>query len=107
MVPLKPNISCKIGMVTMQNPVMTASGTFGYGQEFEPLMDLNRLGGIITKGLSLHPSPGNPAPRIAETASGMLNAIGLENIGIDLFIKEKLPFLRRLQTTVWANIYGT
>lgn len=90
----------------MKNPVMTASGTFGYGVEFSGLMDLNQLGGIVVKGLSLAPVPGNPPPRIAETACGMLNAIGLENIGVEAFVKEKLPVLKGFNTPVIANIYG-
>jgi len=90
----------------LNNPVMTASGTFGYGSEFETLVDLNRLGAIIVKGLSLKPAMGNKPPRIVETPSGMLNAIGLENIGIDVFEREKLPFLRQLTTPVILNMYG-
>ena len=90
----------------MKNPVMTASGTFGYGREYQAFVDLDRLGGIVVKGLSLQPSRGNPAPRIVETPSGMLNAIGLENIGVDRFVSERLPFLRKLSTPVIANIYG-
>lgn len=85
---------------------MTASGTFSYGAEFKDLMDLNRLGAIIVKGLSPQPQKGNPPPRIVETACGMLNAIGLENVGIDAFITEKLPFLETLDAPVIANIYG-
>ena len=100
------DLSVTIGGMAMTNPVMTASGTFGYAREFEPLFDLNRLGGIVVKGLSLEPTPGNPPPRIVETPCGMLNAIGLENVGIDAFIKHKLPFLSRLQPPVVANIYG-
>jgi dihydroorotate dehydrogenase (NAD+) catalytic subunit len=101
-----PNISVDIGGITLKNPVMTASGTFSYGAEFNDLIDLNRLGGIIVKGLSLEPSKGNPPPRIVETPCGMLNAIGLENVGIEAFINEKLPFLRSIDTPVIANIYG-
>lgn len=101
------DLSVDIGGVRLKNPVMTASGTFGYGQEFAPMMDLNRLGGIIVKGLSLKSSKGNPPPRIAETACGMLNAIGLENVGIDAFGRDKLPILAGLSTPVFANIYGT
>ena len=86
---------------------MTASGTFGYAREFEGLVDLNRLGAIIVKGLSLEPTKGNPPPRIVETPCGMLNAIGLENVGIDVFVKEKLPFLQTLFPPIFANIYGT
>lgn len=102
----KVDLKVNIGGVELQNPVMTASGTFGYAGEFEELVDLNRLGGIIVKGVSLKPSPGNPPPRIVETASGMLNAIGLENVGLEAFIKEKIPFLKKLSTPVFANIYG-
>jgi len=96
-----------IGGIVLKNPVMTASGTFGYAREFDDLMDLNCLGGIIVKGLSLKPSKGNPPPRIVETPAGMLNAIGLENVGVDAFIQEKLPFLRTRSVPVFANIYGT
>ncbi|MEN8246385.1 MAG: dihydroorotate dehydrogenase [Thermodesulfobacteriota bacterium] len=95
-----------IGGIVLKNPVMTASGTFGYAREFNDLMDLNCLGGIIVKGLSLEPSKGNPPPRIVETSGGMLNAIGLENVGLDAFIKEKLPFLQPFDVPVFANIYG-
>lgn len=95
-----------IGGLTLKNPVMTASGTFGYGREFARLYDLNALGAIIVKGVSLHPAPGNPPPRIVETPCGMLNAIGLENVGIDGFVEKKLPFLQTLDTPVIVNIYG-
>lgn len=94
------------GGVVLANPVMTASGTFGYGREFEPLVDLNRLGGIVVKGVSLKPSAGNPPPRIVETACGMLNAIGLENVGLEAFVSEKLPFLKTLSPRIFVNIYG-
>lgn len=90
----------------MKNPVMTASGTFGYGEEYAPYLDLNMLGGIVVKGLSLKPRQGNPPPRIMETAGGMLNAVGLQNVGVDVFIEEKLPFLRNYDLAVIANIYG-
>ena len=90
----------------MKNPVMTASGTFGYGEEFAPLVDLNSLGGIIVKGLSLKPSAGNPPPRTVETCGGMLNAIGLENIGLEAFVQKKLPFLQALETPIIVNIYS-
>ena len=101
-----PAMNVDIGGLELKNPVMTASGTFGYGAEFVTFMDLNRLGGIIVKGLSLKPSKGNRPPRIAETACGMLNAIGLENVGIEAFIRDKLPFLKRLDTPALVNIYG-
>jgi len=90
----------------LKNPVMTASGTFGYGEEYAPFCDLNRLGAIVVKGLSLEPRPGNPPPRIMETRCGMLNAVGLQNIGVRAFIAEKLPFLRQFNVTVIANIFG-
>ena len=102
----KPDLTVNIGGLQLQNPVMTASGTFGYAREFDHLVDLNRLGGIIVKGLSLEPTKGNPPPRIVETPCGMLNAIGLENVGIEAFIKDKLPFLQRLTPPVIINIYG-
>jgi len=103
---IKPDLKTDIGGIELENPVMTASGTFGYAVEFEELVDLNRLGGIIVKGLSLEPSMGNKPPRIIETACGMLNAIGLENVGIEAFAKEKLPLLKKLSTPVFTNIYG-
>jgi len=103
---IKPDLKTDIGGIELENPVMTASGTFGYAVEFEELVDLNRLGGIIVKGLSLEPSMGNKPPRIVETACGMLNAIGLENVGIEAFVKEKLPFLKELSAPVFTNIYG-
>lgn len=102
-----PHMAVKIGGLALSNPVMTASGTFGYAREFEALVDLNRLGAIVVKGLALKPVKGNPPPRIVETACGMLNAIGLENVGIDAFENEKMPFLRTLRPPVIANIYGT
>jgi dihydroorotate dehydrogenase (NAD+) catalytic subunit len=101
------NLNVNIGGISLKNPVMTASGTFGYGREFETLVDLNRIGAIIVKGLSLNPSKGNAPPRIIETPCGMLNAIGLENIGIETFISDKLPFLKEFTAPVLVNIYGT
>lgn len=103
----KPNMAVRIGGLSLPNPVLTASGTFGYAREFESLIDLNRLGGIIVKGLALKPVKGNPPPRIVETPCGMLNAIGLENVGIDAFVVDKMPFLRTLRPPIIANIYGT
>ena len=102
----KPDLTVDIGSLKLQNPVLTASGTFGYAREFEHLVDLNRLGGIIVKGLSLEPTRGNPPPRIAETPCGMLNAIGLENVGIEAFVNEKVPFLQTLTPPLIVNIYG-
>jgi dihydroorotate dehydrogenase (NAD+) catalytic subunit len=95
-----------IGALQLRNPVMTASGTFGYGEEFASLVNLSRLGAIIVKGVSLEPRPGNPPPRIAETPAGMLNAIGLENVGLERFVTEKLPFLQNIDTPVIVNILG-
>jgi dihydroorotate dehydrogenase (NAD+) catalytic subunit len=102
----KPDLRTDIGGIVLKNPVMTASGTFGYAREFERMVDLNRLGAIIVKGLSLEPSPGNPPARIAETDCGMLNAIGLENVGIRAFVADKLPFLESLSPPIFINIYG-
>jgi dihydroorotate dehydrogenase (NAD+) catalytic subunit len=102
-----PNLGVTLAGLKLKNPVMTASGTFGYGREFAQLIDLNRLGAIVVKGLALTPVKGNPPPRIVETACGMLNAIGLENVGVDAFVADKLPFLRTIRTPVVANIYGT
>jgi dihydroorotate dehydrogenase (NAD+) catalytic subunit len=101
-----PQMAVKLGRLKLNNPVMSASGTFGYGEEYAGYVDLNRLGAVVVKGLSLRPRLGNPPPRIMETASGMLNSIGLQNIGVDVFIEEKLPFLRKYDIAVIANIYG-
>jgi dihydroorotate dehydrogenase (NAD+) catalytic subunit len=95
------------GGIDFSNPVMTASGTFGYGQEFTNLLSISKLGGLVTKGISPNPRFGNPAPRICETASGMLNSIGLENVGVEGFKNEKLPFLRTCGTQVLVNFFGT
>lgn len=102
----RPNMAVEIAGIKMRNPVMPASGTFGYGEEYAPFLDLEKIGAIVTKGLSLKPKAGNPTPRIAETTSGMLNAIGLQNVGIDAFIKHKMPFLRTVNTPVIANFFG-
>lgn len=101
-----PEIETTIAGVRFQNPVLTASGTFGYGQEFAHLIDLNQLGGIVVKGISAEPMSGNPAPRIYETESGMLNAIGLQNVGARKFLEDKLPFLRALKTRCVVNVFG-
>lgn len=95
-----------LGDLILKNPVMTASGTFGYGQEFTPYFDVNTLGAIVVKGISVLPRRGNPPPRIAETACGMLNSIGLQNDGLDDFVKRKIPYLQSLNTCVIANILG-
>ena len=100
------DLQVNIGDLRLDNPVLTASGTFGYGQEFDSLVSLSRLGGIIVKGISLEPRPGNPPPRIIETSCGMLNAIGLENVGVERFIKEKLPFFHTIESPVIVNILG-
>ncbi len=100
------DLSVTIGELKLANPILTASGTFGSGEEFLPLMDLNSLGGIITKAVTLEPRAGNPTPRIAETACGMLNSIGLANVGVNQFIKEKLPFLQSLKTKIILNVAG-
>ncbi|TAN44522.1 MAG: dihydroorotate dehydrogenase [Nitrospirae bacterium] len=101
-----PNLAVDIAGLKLKNPVMTASGTFGYGEEYSDYFDLNALGAVVVKGLSVGPRTGNPTPRIVETPSGMLNAIGLQNIGVKTFIDEKLPFLRRFDTKVIANFFG-
>lgn len=103
---IHPDLSVKIGSMELKNPVLTASGTFGYGREFSSLIDLDLLGGIVVKGVSLKPREGNPPPRIVETPCGMLNAIGLANVGLESFLKEKLPWLQGLNTAVIVNIYG-
>jgi len=102
----KKDLRVRIGSLELRNPVMTASGTFGYAREFSNLVNLHRLGGIIVKGISLLPRPGNPPPRIVETACGMLNAIGLENVGVERFISEKIPYLKGLGTPVVVNVLG-
>ena len=102
----KPDMKVNIGSLELKNPVMTASGTFGYGKEFDSLVNLHRLGAIIAKGISLLPMQGNPPPRIAETACGMLNAIGLENVGLERFLTEKLTFLKSIDTPLIVNILG-
>jgi dihydroorotate dehydrogenase (NAD+) catalytic subunit len=101
-----PDLTVDIGCLKLINPVMTASGTFGYGEEYASYLDLNRLGAIVVKGLSLKPRLGNPPPRIMETPCGMLNAVGLQNIGVQAFIRDKLPFLRQFDTPVIVNIYA-
>jgi dihydroorotate dehydrogenase (NAD+) catalytic subunit len=102
----RPDLSVEIAGIKLRNPVMPASGTFGYGEEYAPFLDLEKIGAIVTKGLSLKPRAGNPTPRIAETISGMLNAIGLQNVGIDAFIKHTMPFLRTVNTPIIANFFG-
>lgn len=101
-----PRIDIDVAGIHFENPVLTASGTFGYGQEFAHLIDLNQLGGICVKGISADPMEGNPSPRIYETEAGMLNAIGLQNVGAERFLTEKLPFLRTLRTRCIVNVFG-
>lgn len=101
------DLSVEIGKLKLKNPIMTASGTFGYGEEFADFIDLNRLGGIIVKGTTLHHREGNPYPRMAETPSGMLNAVGLQNKGVDYFIEHIYPRIRDLDTRVIVNVSGS
>jgi len=101
-----PDLSVRIGSLTLQNPVLTASGTFGYGREFASFVNLHRLGAVVVKGISLAPRRGNPPPRVVETPCGMLNAIGLENVGFKRFLSDKLPYLRGVGATVVVNILG-
>jgi dihydroorotate dehydrogenase (NAD+) catalytic subunit len=100
------DLSIDIGKLKLKNPVMTASGTFGYGEEYAEFVDLNMLGAIVVKGISLKPMEGNPAPRICETPCGMMNAIGLQNVGLKTFLKEKLPYFRNVDTKIIVNIFG-
>ena len=100
------NLSVELAGVTLKNPVMTASGTFGSGEEYSEFVDLSRLGAVVTKGVANVPWPGNPTPRIAETYGGMINAIGLQNPGIDVFVKRDLPFLKKYDTKVIVNVCG-
>lgn len=100
------NMSVNIAGVELKNPVMTASGTFGSGMEYSEFVDLNRLGAVVTKGVAAIPWEGNPTPRIAETHGGMLNAIGLQNPGIDVFVKRDIPFLKRYDTKIIVNVCG-
>lgn len=100
------DLAVDVGGVRLRNPVLLASGTVGYGEEISELVDLERLGGIVVKGLSLEPAEGNAPPRIAEVRGGMLNSIGLQNVGAEVFLESKLPFLRRFDTAVIANVWG-
>ena len=100
------DLKVNLGKLRLKNPVMTASGTFGYGEEYSEFIDINKLGAVVVKGLSLKPKQGNPPPRIVETPAGMLNAIGLQNIGIENFINKKLPFLKQFDTPVIVNFFG-
>ena len=102
-----PDLSLSLAGISLKNPIIAASGTFGYGIEFEDIVHLDRLGGLVVKGLSREPMTGNPPPRLFETAAGMLNAIGLQNIGAEAFLTEKLPALReKTNVVVFANVFG-
>lgn len=103
---MKPDMTCDLGFVKLKNPVMTASGTFGSGEEYSEFFDIGKLGAVVTKGVSAVPWEGNPSPRIAETHSGMLNAIGLENPGLDRFLEKDLPFLKKRGTAIGVNVCG-
>jgi dihydroorotate dehydrogenase (NAD+) catalytic subunit len=100
------DLSVEIGALRLRNPILAASGTFGYGLEFAPLVNLEKLGGFVTKGLSREPMEGAPAPRLSVTASGMLNAVGLQNVGVKAFVRDKLPLLQSCNTAVIANVFG-
>jgi len=102
----KSDLKVNLGKLKLKNPVITASGTFGYGEEFSEFINLNHLGAIVTKGISLRPMKGNPTPRIVETPCGMLNAIGLQNTGLKHFIRQQLPYLNKLKTKIIVNILG-
>ena len=101
------DLSVRVGALRLRNPIIAASGTFGYGLEFSHLVDLNRLGGLVVKGLSREPMEGAPPPRLVETPSGMLNAVGLQNVGVRAFVAEKLPALRKFATAIIPNIFGS
>ena len=100
------DLSVQVGALRLANPIIAASGTFGYGLEFAHLVDLNRLGGFVTKGISLQPIEGAPAPRLCDTPSGMLNAVGLQNVGVEVFVEDKLPLLRKYNTHIIVNVFG-
>ena len=103
---ITPDLSVQIGRVTLKNPVLTASGTCGYGEEYAPFLDLSQLGGFTTKSITIRPRPGNESPRIVETCGGMLNAIGLANVGVDEFLTSKLPYIQKMGTAVFVNVAG-
>lgn len=104
--PAEVDLRVSVGTLLFKNPIIAASGTFGYGVEFAHLVDLNRLGGIVVKGLSAQPMAGNPSPRMHETTGGLINSIGLQNVGVRAFVAEKLPHLRKYDTTIIANVFG-
>ncbi len=100
------DLTVQIGALRLPNPILAASGTFGYGLEFAHLVDFSRIGGFVTKGISMEPIEGAPAPRLCDTPSGMLNAVGLQNVGVEAFVSGKLPLLRKYNTTVIVNVFG-
>src|SRR5262249_24459854 len=100
------NLSTDLAGIKLNNPVMAASGTLGYGEEFARFADLRRIGGICVKGTSARPMEGNPPPRLFPTSSGMLNSIGLENVGVDAFVRDKMPFLRQISCAIFVNVFG-
>src|SRR5512147_1662100 len=102
-----PDLSVRLGNLHLKNPVILASGTSGYGEECARFIDLNQLGGIVVKGTSLMPRLGNPPQRIAETAAGIISSIGLQNVGVDRFISDRLPFLRKFDIRTIVNIVGS
>src|SRR5215468_9925242 len=104
--PADVDLKVAVGTLRFPVPILAASGTLGYGLEFAHLVDLSRLGGLVTKGLSREPIDGAPAPRLCETTSGMLNAVGLQNVGVRAFVEQKLPFLRKFDVPVLANVFG-
>lgn len=101
-----PDLSVQLGPLRLKNPVMVASGTFGYGREYADFVDVEQLGAVVVKGISLQPRSGNPPPRLVETAAGMINAIGLENVGLEAFLRDKLPYLQERKVPVIVNIFG-
>ncbi|MBC7187443.1 MAG: dihydroorotate dehydrogenase [Calditrichaeota bacterium] len=103
---MSADLQVAVGPLALKNPVLVASGTFGYGEEFAPYFDLSILGGVVTKTITLEPRAGNPPPRIAETTAGMLNSIGLANVGVEAFIRDKLPFLQQFSTAIIVNVAG-
>lgn len=103
---MKPDLAVTVCGIELRNPVIAASGTFGYGLEFADIVDLQSLGGIVVKGLSREPIAGNPAPRLYETSEGMINSVGLQNVGVRAFVRDKLPHLARIGTPIFANVFG-
>src|SRR3954471_24733079 len=101
-----PDLSIELAGIRLRNPVIAASGTFGYGEEFARFVDLKRIGGVVVKGTSARPIAGNEPPRLFPTASGMINSIGLENVVVDAFIRDKMPFLRQAGCSVFVNVFG-